>query len=224
MIFLTLPARRGAAALAAAAACLVLYGCSQAPPKPAQEAKEAAPEQAPEAYRVNFETTRGTFVVEVRREWAPNGADHFYDLVKTGFYDGAPFYRVVRNFVAQFGIPADPSAARLWSQANIPDDPVKLSNTKGAVTYAMSGPGTRTTQVFVNLRDNSKALDKAGFAPFGKVVSGMDVVESLYAYGELAPRGGGPDAKRIETEGITYLQAKFPRLDTIKKASILPAL
>jgi peptidyl-prolyl cis-trans isomerase A (cyclophilin A) len=184
----------------AALACLVLCGCSQAPP-PVKEAKKAAPERAPEAWRVSFETTRGAFVAEVRREWAPHGADHFYDLVKTGFYDGAPFYRVVRNFVAQFGIPADPSAARLWSQANIPDDPVKLSNTKGTLAYAMSGPGTRTTQVFVNLRDNSKALDKTGFAPFAKVASGMDVVESLYAYGELAPKGGGPDVKRIEAEG-----------------------
>ena len=208
----------------AALACVVLCGCSQAPRPPAQEAKKAAPERPPDAWRVNFETTRGTFVAEVRREWAPHGADHFHDLVKTGFYDGAPFYRVVRNFVAQFGIPADASAGRLWSQANIPDDPVKLSNTKGALAYAMSGPGTRTTQVFVNLRDNSKALDKSGFAPFAKVVSGMDVVESLYAYGELAPRGGGPDVKRIETGGLAYLQAKFPRIDTIKKATILPAL
>lgn len=207
-----------------ALAGLVLCGCSPAPRPPAGEAKKAAPERAPEAWRASFETTRGTFVVEVRREWAPHGADHFYDLVKTGFYDGAPFYRVVRNFVAQFGISADPSAARLWSQANIPDDPVKLSNTKGALAYAMSGPGTRTTQVFVNLRDNSKVLDKAGFAPFGKVVSGMEVVESLYAYGELAPRGGGPDAKRLEAEGLAYLQAKFPRLDTIKIVGILPAL
>lgn len=215
---------RTSALTLAALACAVLCGCSGPQRPPASETKKAAPERPPEAYRVNFETTRGAFVVEVRREWAPHGADHFFDLVKTGFYDGAPFYRVVRNFVAQFGIPADPSAARLWSQAPIPDDPVKLSNTKGTLAYAMSGPRTRTTQVFVNLRDNSKALDKSGFAPFGKVVSGMDVVESLYAYGELAPKGGGPDVKRIETEGIAYLQAKFPRLDTIKKASVIPAL
>jgi peptidyl-prolyl cis-trans isomerase A (cyclophilin A) len=181
--------------------------------------------RAPAAYRANFDTSKGTFTVEVRREWAPNGADHFYDLVTTRFYDGARFYRVVRNFIAQFGIPADASAARLWSQANIPDDPVKLKNVKGALTYAMSGPGTRTTQVFINLRDNSKTLDKAKFAPFGKVVSGMEVVDSLYyGYGELAPGGGGPDPKRLESDGLNYLETRFPRLDTIKKATIVPIL
>ena len=203
-----------------------MCGCSPAPAP--VEKKAAAPERPPEAYRVNFDTSRGAFVVEVRREWAPRGADHFYDLVTTRFYDGARFYRVVRNFVAQFGIPADPNAGRLWSQATIPDDPVKLSNAKGTLTYAMRGPGTRTTQVFINLKDNSKALDKAGFAPFGKVVSGMDVVEGLYsAYGELAPKGGGPDPqadgeRRTRLSGIPvsapgYHQKSYrnPRFVTI---------
>ncbi len=198
----------------------LLCGCGGKAPEPVK--KKAAAEPPPEVYRVNFETTRGTFVVEVRREWAPKGADHFYDLVETGFYNGARFYRVVRNFVAQFGIPADPEAARLWSQAAITDDPVKLGNAKGTLTYAADGPRSRTTQVFINLKDNSKTLDKAGFAAFGKVISGMDVVENLYgAYGELAPKGGGPDPKLIERQGLTYLETSFPRLDIIKKASIV---
>lgn len=201
---------------------LLLYGCSS--PEPARRAPaKTTDERPPDVYRVAFDTSKGPFTVEVTRAWAPRGADHFHGLVKTGFYDGARFYRVVRNYVAQFGIGADASMNRLWSTAGIPDDPVKERNRKGTITFAMRGPGTRTTQVFINLKDNL-ALDKDGFAPFGKVVEGMDVVESLYnSYGDMAPRGSGPDPKLIETQGNSYLESRFPRLDFIKKASIAPA-
>jgi len=206
----------------AAALCLFLYGCGASAPPKKEAAKAALPDRAPEVYRVRFDTSKGPFVVEVSRAWAPRGADHFYDLVKTGFYDGARFYRVVRNYVAQFGIAADPAANRLWASTGIPDDPVKESNRKGTLSYAMRGPGTRSTQVFINLKDN-RPLDKDGFAPFGRVVSGMDVVESLYNfYGDMAPRGGGPDPKMIETQGNQYLETRFPRLDFIQKTVIEP--
>jgi peptidyl-prolyl cis-trans isomerase A (cyclophilin A) len=140
--------------------------------------------------------------------------------VTTGFYDGARFFRVRPGFVVQFGIAGDPETNRLWSTMNLPDDPVKQSNTKGMVTYATAGPNTRTTQVFINLADNTR-LDEDGFAPFGKVVSGMEVVEQFYsAYGEMAPRGQGVDTDRLEREGNAYLETRFPRLDYIKKASV----
>jgi peptidyl-prolyl cis-trans isomerase A (cyclophilin A) len=159
-------------------------------------------------------------VVEVHRDWAPAGADHFYSLVKTGYYDGNRFFRVVRNFVVQFGVSGDVGANRLWSNAYLRDDPVKQRNVRGTLTYAKDGPNTRTTQLFINLKDN-KALDKQGFAPIGKVVSGMDVVDRFYgSYGEMAPRGRGPDPSRIASEGNGYLDAEFSRLDYIKKAAV----
>lgn len=209
--------------LAASVLCAAAWfaGCSSPQPQTKEAARKAEPERPPEVYRVSFETTKGVFVVEVNRAWAPHGADHFYDLVKTGYYDGNRFYRVVRNFVAQWGISGDPRQARIWSQAAIPDDPVRQSNKKGTVTYAKEGPRSRTTQVFINLKDNSAVLDKADFAPFGKVVSGMEVVESLYSYGDMAPRGSGPDPKLIETQGDTYLETRFPRLDVIKRAKLM---
>jgi len=141
--------------------------------------------------------------------------------VKTGFYDGNRFFRYVRNFIVQFGINGDPKVNRLWSNANLPDDPVKQSNATGTVVYATSGPNTRSTQLFINLRNNA-ALDKQGFAPFGKVVAGMDVVEILYSsYGDMPAMGGqGPDPSKIETQGNDYLANNFARLDYIKKATI----
>jgi len=176
---------------------------------------------APSVFKVNLDTTKGAVVIEVHRDWAPRGADHFYSLVKTGFYDGDRFFRYVRNFIVQFGINGDPKVNRLWSNANLPDDPVKQSNATGTVVYATSGPNTRSTQLFINLRNNA-ALDQQGFAPFGKVVTGMDVVEILYsAYGELSVMGGqGPDPSKIETQGNDYLANNFARLDYIKKATI----
>jgi peptidyl-prolyl cis-trans isomerase A (cyclophilin A) len=180
-------------------------------------------EQAPTTYRVRFSTTKGDFVVEVTRAWAPLGADRFYNLVKYGFYTDASFFRVLPGFVVQFGICARPDVSKAWTNATIPDDPVTQSNLRGTITFATAGPNTRTTQVFINLADNAK-LDSMGFAPFGKVVEGMDVVESLYSgYGEGAPQGNGPDQARITAEGKTYLDQNFPKLDSIKSAEFVLA-
>jgi peptidyl-prolyl cis-trans isomerase A (cyclophilin A) len=178
-------------------------------------------ERAPDTYRVRFDTSRGEFVVEVTRAWAPRGADRFYNLVSHGFYDDARFFRVISGFMVQFGISGDPAVSSRWADANIPDDPVTMSNTRGRITFATAGPDTRTTQVFINYDDNSP-LDRMGFAPFGAVVEGMDVVDALYAdYGEGAPQGMGPDQQRIEQEGTPYLTAAYPRLDYIRTARII---
>lgn len=177
-------------------------------------------EQAPASYKVKFETTKGDFTVEVHRDWAPKGADRFYNLVKSGFYDNVRFFRVLSGFMAQFGINGDPALMAKWRGAPITDDPVKQHNTRGMVTFATAGPNTRTTQMFINFGDNSQ-LDSMGFAPIGKVASGMNVVDKLYAgYGEGAPRGAGPDQQRMQTEGNAYLAKSFPKLDYIKKATI----
>ena len=177
-------------------------------------------ERAPENYDVRFLTTKGPFVVEVHRAWAPLGADRFYNLVKFGFYTNASFFRVLPGFVVQFGISARPAIAKAWNDAKIEDDPVTQSNLRGTLTFATSGPNTRTTQVFINLADNPR-LDQMGFAPFGKVVEGMAVVDSFYSgYGEGAPQGNGPDQGRITNEGKSYLDKEFPKLDSIKSALI----
>jgi peptidyl-prolyl cis-trans isomerase A (cyclophilin A) len=179
-------------------------------------------EKAPAVYKAKFDTSKGTFIIEVHRDWAPNGADRFYNLVKNGFYNDARFFRVINGFMVQFGISGNPDLSALWREATIPDDPVKQSNTRGMVSFATAGPNTRTTQVFINFGDNS-ALDGQGFAPFGQVVSGMNVVDSIYGgYGEGAPRGRGPDQGRIQTEGNAYLVEAYPKLDYIKKATIEP--
>ena len=179
-------------------------------------------EKAPAVYKAKFDTTKGPFVVEVYRGWAPNGADRFYNLVKNGFYDNARFFRVLEGFMAQFGINGDPNIAAIWRDANIPDDPVKQSNVRGNLSFATAGPNTRTTQVFINFGDNA-GLDGQGFSPFGKVVSGMKVVDSLYdGYGEGAPDGQGPNQGQIQMEGNAYLERDFPKLDYIKKATIEP--
>jgi peptidyl-prolyl cis-trans isomerase A (cyclophilin A) len=203
-------------------AAIVLAACSSAPPTAKQESAAAPPrtEAAPATYKVKLETSKGDVVIEVTREWAPRGADHFYALVKTGFYDGARFFRVLPRFVVQFGIAADSKTNRLWSSSMLPDDPVRVSNRRGTVTFATAGPNTRTTQIFINYGDNAR-LDKDGFSPFGKVVEGMEVAESFYnSYGEMAPRGQGPDSELMEAQGNAYLESKFPRLDYIKKAAI----
>jgi len=177
-------------------------------------------EKALDVYKVKLDTSQGTFEIEVHRDWAPNGADRFYNLAKNGFYNDARFFRVIKGFMVQFGINGNPKISQVWRDANIPDDPVEESNLRGFVTFATAGPNTRTTQVFINYGDNP-SLDGQGFAPFGKVVSGLDVVQHLYSnYGEGAPRGGGPDQSRVQTEGNAYLQKNFPQLDYIKKATI----
>jgi peptidyl-prolyl cis-trans isomerase A (cyclophilin A) len=181
----------------------------------------ALTETAPAVYKAKFETSAGTFVVEVHRDWAPLGADRFYNLVKNGFYDDCRFFRVVSGFMVQFGINGDPAVSAVWRGAQIGVDPVKESNKRGYITYAMGGPPTtRTTQVFINFGDNAR-LDQLGFAPFGKIAAGMDVVDKLYAeYGEGAPSGAGPAQGRIQTEGNAYLAKDFPKMDYIKKATI----
>jgi peptidyl-prolyl cis-trans isomerase A (cyclophilin A) len=178
-------------------------------------------EKAPDKFQVKFDTTKGEFVVEVTRDWAPNGADRFYNLVKNGFYDECRFFRVIKDFMVQFGINGDPKVSIKWYSARIKDDPVEKSNKRGYITYAMAGPDTRTTQLFINFRDNSP-LDNQGFAPFGKVTKGMDVVDSIYnGYGEGAPSGNGPEQGRIIQEGNSYLKASFSKLDYIKTAMIV---
>jgi peptidyl-prolyl cis-trans isomerase A (cyclophilin A) len=208
-------------ALAAAFILAAMTGCSSPEPTKKEAAAPAKPEKAPDVFQVNLDTSKGPVVIEVHRDWAPIGADHFYTLVKTGFYDGDRFFRIVRNFVVQFGINGDPKVNRLWANANLPDDPVKQHNVRGTISYATSGPNTRSTQVFLNLKDNRASLDGSGFAPFGKVTAGMDVVDSFYnSYGDMPPRGQGPDPSQIEVQGNEYLTSRFPRLDYIKKAAI----
>ena len=184
-------------------------------------APEKLTEKAPDKFRVRLETTKGPVVLEVDRSWAPNGADRFYNLVKNGYYTDIAFFRAIDNFMVQFGIHGDPKVAAKWRDATIPDDPPQQSNTRGMVSFATSGPNSRTTQVFINYKDNS-FLDRMGFAPFARVVEGMEVVDSLYkGYGEGAPRGRGPNQGRIQTEGNAYLRAEFPELDYLKKAEIV---
>lgn len=185
------------------------------------DARPVQGEQGPELFQVGFETSKGDFVVEVHRDWAPLGADRFHALVTSGFYDEARFFRVLPGFMAQFGINGDPTVMRQWRDRPIADDPVRQSNTRGMVTFATAGPNSRTTQVFINYADNGR-LDRSGFAPFGQVVAGMDVVDRLFAgYGEGAPRGRGPDQGRIQAEGNTYLERAFPELDFVKRATII---
>ena len=177
--------------------------------------------QAPDSFRARFETSAGDFVIAVQRRWAPHGADRFYNLTRSGYYDGVRFFRVVSGFMVQFGIHGDPVVSAAWRDRRIPDDPVRRTNLRGMVSFATAGPGTRTTQVFINFGSNDR-LDAMGFAPFGQVVEGMDVVDRLYsAYGEGAPRGRGPDQGRIQAEGNAYLERGFPQMDYVKRASVV---
>jgi len=173
--------------------------------------------KAPETFKAKFDTTQGTFVIEVHRDWSPNGADRFYNLVKNGYYDGVKFFRFVPGFVVQWGIHGDPSIATTWLKATIPDDPVKESNKRGYITFAKSGnPNSRSVQVFINLADNAR-LDGMGFAPFGKVIEGMNIVDKLYGgYAEGLTKLQG----RIAAEGNAFLEKNYPQLDGIQKATI----
>lgn len=214
---------RNAAPAFGTVVCLALIGCSSSDEtkKDTTPAAAVKNEPVPDVFHVKLDTSKGAIDIEVHRDWAPHGADHFHELVKSGFYDGDRFFRVVRNFAVQFGINGDPKVNMLWSTGQIPDDPVKQHNVKGTLTYARNGPNTRTTQMFINLKDNRKTLDGTGFAPIGQVVSGMDVVESLYSfYGDMPPAGQGPDPNKIGQQGNDYLESHFPRLDFIKKAAI----
>lgn len=174
---------------------------------------------APANFKVRFHTTKGDFVVEVTRRWAPKGADRLFNLVKIGYFTDVAFFRVIEGFMVQFGIHGDPEISRAWERAQISDDAVTQSNTRGAVTFATAGPNTRTTQLFINFGNNAR-LDGTGFSPIGRVVQGMEVVDSLYnGYGEGAPRGRGPSQGRMESEGNKYLKKDFPKLDYIRTAS-----
>ena len=182
----------------------------------------ARPDVAPSRSRVRIETTQGPFVIELVRDWAPRGVDRFYGLVSAHYFDDSRFSRVVPGFIAQFGIAGDPRVTALWKDAAIADDSVRTSNLRGTIAFAMTGPNTRTTQVFVNLVDNVR-LDAQGFAPIGRVIEGMDVVDRLYSgYGESA--GGGMRAgrqARVLAEGNAYLDREFPKLDHLVKATIV---
>jgi len=179
-------------------------------------------EKAPDSFKVKMTTTKGDLTVEVTRAWAPNGADRFYNLVQAGYFTDIAFFRAIKGFMCQFGIHGDPTVSAAWRDAKIPDDKVgAASNTAGMLTFAMAGPNTRTTQLFINLEDNAN-LDSMGFPPFGKVVEGMDVVKKLNTeYGEGAPRGRGPDQGKVQMMGNAYLKKDFPNLDYIKSASVV---
>jgi peptidyl-prolyl cis-trans isomerase A (cyclophilin A) len=180
-------------------------------------------EKAPDSFKVKVSTTKGDFTLQLSRPLSPNGADRFYNLVKAGFFTDIAYFRVIPGFMGQFGIQGDPIIATAWRGAKIDDDAVKGSNIRGAITFAMAGPNTRTTQFFINLANNPN-LDSSGFSPFGKVIEGMDIVDKLNGeYGEGAPSGRGPNQMRVQSEGNAYLKKEFPRLDYIKSATLLPA-
>jgi peptidyl-prolyl cis-trans isomerase A (cyclophilin A) len=215
-----------AAALALAGACQKPAAKSSgtaaagAPPDFHNPADPGFAATAPDSFRARFTTTKGDFVIEVHRAWAPRGADRFYNLVRSGFYNGVRFFRVIPGFMAQFGIHGDTAVTAGWRERTIPDDPVRRTNIRGMVTFATAGPGTRTTQVFINYRNNDR-LDGMGFAPLGEVVQGMDVVDKLYGgYGEGAPQGRGPNQMVMHIQGEKYLAREFPKLDKVITATI----
>jgi len=182
---------------------------------------EALAQPAPDSFKVAFETSKGRFVVQAVRAWAPQGVDRFYYLATNKYYDRTKFFRNLPNFMAQFGIHGDPSVNDAWKDRNIPDDSVRQSNQRGFVSFAMGGPNTRTTQLFISKRDNRR-LDPMGFAPIGQVIEGIHVVDSLYTgYGEGSPNGSGPDQGRIEREGNRYLTNLYPQLDSIISTHVL---
>lgn len=175
---------------------------------------------APAKFKVKFTTSKGDFVIEATRDSAPNGVDRFYNLVKAGYFTDVRFFRAIAGFMVQFGIHGSPLVNTIWREARIKDDPVKESNKRGTITFATAGPDTRTTQLFINFRDNTQ-LDGMGFSPFGKVIKGMEVVDKLHTgYGEGAPSGRGPHQGRLQSEGNEYLKKDFPELDYIKSAKI----
>ncbi|HEY2376992.1 MAG TPA: peptidylprolyl isomerase [Gemmatimonadaceae bacterium] len=213
--------QRGAGA-AATVVLSILVGCArhEGPLLAPNEAELAQP--APDSFRVDMETSRGKMTVMARRAWAPHGVDRFYYLTKHHYYDSTYFFRVVENFVAQFGISGQPTVNTGWEARRIPDDPVRHPNTRGTIAFASEGPNTRTVQLFINLRDNPK-LDSygGGFPPIAEVIDGLNVAESLYdGYGEGAPAGLGPRQELIMNQGNDYLRHFFPRLDLIQRATI----
>lgn len=170
--------------------------------------------QAPETFKAKFTTPKGDFIVQVTRAWAPLGADRFYNMIRAGFFNDAYFFRLVKGFVVQFGIHANPAIAKIWQNANLTDDPVRETNKRGTISFATRGPESRTTQLFINLGDNGR-LDGMGFSPFAVVVEGMDVVDKFYdGYGEQPQQG------LIQEQGAAYLKKNFPMMDYVKTAVI----
>ena len=194
------------------AALLLVFGAGLVN---AQETAKST--KAPDKFRVKFETSCGDFTVEVQRDWAPLGADRFHELVQAGFYDECRFFRVVPGFVVQWGMNGDPAVYAKWKDREIKDDKVTQSNREGMITFASRGPNTRTCQLFINLADNQR-LDDLGFAPFGKVVEGLDVVQKI-----TSEYGQRPQQPLIQEEGNAYLKKEFPKMDYIKKATVVPA-
>jgi peptidyl-prolyl cis-trans isomerase A (cyclophilin A) len=202
-------------------ALLSALGCDSTPSSDVALPSGAAETRAPAVFLTRFETSKGPFVIETRRSWAPRGADRFHQLVRSGFFDNTRFFRVVTSFMVQFGAHGEPDVNKAWEALVIPDDSVTQSNRRGFVSFAMAGPNTRTTQIFINLIDNTQ-LDAMGFAPFGQVVEGMAVVDSLFAdYGDSPPSGFGPDQMRLMREGNAYLEREFPKLDFVRTARII---
>jgi len=205
-------------ALRLVAAALAVAGASAVAAQSKLSEPSQLTETAPDAYRARFDTSKGAFVIEVTRAWAPLGADRFYNLVKNGFYDGTRFFRVRPGFVVQWGLNGDTAVQSVWRRANLQDDPRVKSNMRGFVTFAKESlPNTRSTQIFINYADNDY-LDAEGFVPFGQVISGMQIVERFFA----PPRDKEPDQRRILSQGNEYLLKEFPQLDFVKKATIAP--
>ena len=179
---------------------------------------------APAEYKVKLATTKGDVVILVHRDWAPIGADHFYNLVKRGYYDNNAFFRAIKNFVVQWGINGDPKIYARWSKVTIKDDPNKVPNKAGTVVFAAPGePNGRSTHIFINIADNAEHLDGRGFAPFGEVILGLDNIMNVYMdYGEGAPDGQGPDQEAAGNGGNAYLKKNFPKMDYILKATVVP--
>lgn len=209
-----------AAGQVAPGAALAAVGEAGAGANPALLDPAQANATAPEKYTVKFETTAGDILIDVTRSWAPRGADRFYNLVAIGYYDDVAFFRVIEGFMAQIGIHGEPAVNRVWRNARIEDDPVTQSNTTGMVTFATAGPNTRTTQIFLNLDDNAN-LDGMGFAPFGKLRDTVTLKKLHAGYGEGAPQGTGPHQGKLQSEGNAYLKTSFPKLDYVKKATIV---
>ena len=185
--------------------------------------KKTEMQPAPAQFKVRMQTTKGDVLILVHRDWSPLGADHFYELTKMGFYDGNRFFRALRGFIVQWGVNGDPKVNKDWSEISIKDDPPKVSNKVGTVVFATAGPNTRTTQLFINLGDNSANLDPQGFTPFGEVIQGMENVQSFYMdYGDMPPNGTGPNPAAIADIGTPYLEEHYPKLDYIKTARIVP--
>lgn len=209
------------------AATALTAACGESRPRPAGDSAKsvalpnAAASPAPSVFYVRFETSKGPFLVEARRDWAPHGVDRFYHLVQSEYFDDGRFFRVISSFMAQFGMHGEPKVHAAWDKLPILDDSVVESNRRGYVSFAMAGPNTRTTQLFINTVNN-RPLDEMGFAPIGRVVEGMSVVDSLFAdYGDAPPGGQGPDQGRITAEGNAYLERAFPKLDFIRTARVV---